>query len=490
MSLDVNTITNSGGFALTGANAGLQQPQFRRGSVRLKESFSSIFNILASGGGNPLNALYGVNASSIQEASQRWELNLANLSGMSLHDDGSDKSVMILPTSTPTYTWFVYQTPETTQFTTLGSTTNQTHSGTTVTFAVSTTDVLNFNVGDVLINFSNSETKAGRVSAVDTATGVVSVVAHGDGASDFSAVTDFFVGAATNDLIQKVANTQSVNRSTNLAADKNVPGYIKSTVKTASLQLIDEKWEEPKFFDQDFRETSDKNPQAQQAAEHAALRLISNMGQAILWNRKQDYASGQNYATFSGLNEQITTNRITASSGLLSISDLDEMLVDKLGNTAGSKEYYGFCSFATLQYIEGLFNSLGAESNVIIDKLGQGVMANPINRISYRGNAIYLFPVSEFHNQGARTFMDQTSTEGARRAGKLFIVDPSTPKIILGRDSAGQVEFMKVYKDINERKEQIHKGKTHAIQSLVGFCLTEESRCGVIENIQGYDISA
>lgn len=475
--------SNSLGFGMTGANAGLQKPYVAEGSYRLKPCFSSIFAKLSMGGVDPFRSVLSKYEQTMEEAVRRWALNMKELKGMDLtHDSTGIKNMLILPYSTARYHWYEDGAKEFRTVTVAATT--KTIAGNVITFYVAAADIYKFNVQEVIANFSNSETKRAIVTSVNTSTNAVTIEATGNGAAAFTAVTDFFVGTTSLDVLDLLKGGYAYNSSANSGISRNKVPYDAPTVKYGETQLMKETFQEYPYFDENFKGDTAKNPQSQQEFEFAVARLIKQTSSTVLWGRKKDITSAQNYANFSGLDESIT-NSVTCSDGNLSISDIDQVLVDTLGNTHGSNVKYGFGSMPTLSHIETIINTAGVQAGIKMTKYETGEIGNAINVLSYRGNEIVLFPVSDFHDEGNRSFYDQTTTYGANKAGKLFIVDPACPKFVFGRRSDdGLPEIMRTFKDVNTREDQINVGKKHEIRNNMGFALVQPELCAKITNIQ------
>jgi hypothetical protein len=477
--------SNNLGYGLgSGAGAKLD-PQFRRGRSVRKPSLSLIANILMMGR-IPTSAELAEFNTPFEAAASFWQYNVAKLTGRSiLGPNTPSQNILVLPNGAFEYTVFEDAIPSVRRFACVATT--KTVSGAVITFYVSAANSARFNVDDQLVNWSNSETLRARVTSVDTATGAVTIVAHGGTA--FSAVTDFFVSTTSLDVVEVMAGAKSPTNPTVLGADQNYVTDRDVTARVYTTSLVEDLWVEPKLGVGRGEHRAFPNTVATEyiSKQEALLQHLSKISSAALWSKQVRQSASSNGSTFNGIDASITTNRTVLTDGALGIKDIDEMLIDKLGGTHASEVLYGFCSFETMTIIENLFMSLGAQIGAQVIRPQAGEYAMPLNIIRYRGREIHIMPVADF-NDGPRTFANQ-SAAGKGFANKLYLINPESPKFLFGTDQNGQSLFFKENRDLATPAEAVYAQK-HGIMSQFGLALYDEDTNGVISGIEVADISS
>lgn len=470
--------------------SGLENASYRKGRAILKPALRSYLSIMLDGRTPAEIAEYEPTP---QEMFARWELNMQMLASTNINSKGtvSEKPIFVLPKDAFNYTVAEDEVPEVRRINTTATT--KTISAPTISFTVAAGDITLFNEGYILINWSNSQSKYARVTGVNTGTNVVQIVAHGDGATAFSAVTDFFVSTTSLDKLEIVGHSANLtNPATNSLSGNQLVRPYRNTTRTVTyeLQHFQKTWVEPKFFDgQTAMDYSQFGIEARNRKD-AFYELVSHMSSACLWGVNQVNSASIGNTSFAGLNRAITTNRtnLGATTGLLSLNTLDEMFIDKLGGTHGNNLYYGFCSMSVFQNIENIYNSLGTLSGVKFVDYSKGNYSMQVAVIRYRGFEVHLMPISDFMDNGTRTFPNPLNA-GNGYADKLFIIDPSAVKFAIGQQKEVGPVLFHVEKNVELPSETFRFAK-HAIHSTLSHILLNQQTSGVIEGITGADLTA
>jgi len=477
--------SNNLGYGIGSGNGAKLDPHFRRGRSVRKPSLSLIANILMMGR-VPTSAELAEFNTPFDAAYAFWDMNVAKLTGRSILGPSTpSENILILPDGAFEYTVFEDAIPEIRRFACLATT--KTFTSNTITFFVGTTNVHRFNVDDQLVNWSNSETLRARVTDVDTAAGSVEVVAHGGTA--FSGVTDFFVSTTSLDVVEIMAGAKSPTNPTVLGADQNYITDRDVTAKVYTTSLVEDLWVEPKMGVARGQHRAFPGTVTTEyiSKQEALLQHLHKISSSALWSKQVRQSATSNGSTFNGIDASITTNRTVLTDGALGIKDIDEMLIDKLGGTHASEVLYGFCSFTTLNIVENLFQSLGAQIGAQVINPAAGEYALQLSIIRYRGREIHLMPVADFMD-GQRTFADPAAA-GKGFSDKLYLINPESPKFLFGTRDGGEALFFKENRDLATPAEAIYAQK-HGIMSQFGLALYDEDTNGVISGIKVADISS
>lgn len=467
----------------------------------LKRSLPTILDYLMPGAALPelISAGY---LQSLETTLGTWNMMFKELPGTNVDAPGSPGMISVLPKDRIQYTMYEDEVPEFTRITT-GATSNFVTGGVLNVYLSATTQqgylpVQLLQYGDLLTNWSLAANSTGlrvaRVVGIDTANSSI-VVASYDGTT-FSAETDFTTGfGVVTDQLEIIGNASDIEFQSAL----NTPSSMKkkpfrrvestSNIKTYYTQKFEDLVEVPTVIDGPQRPFGGlMNPQATRNKLEAMMAHREKISRSLLWGRANaNITSTATNPTFNGLNSSITTNITTLGDGALSIADIDEMLVDKLGGTHSSNVLYGFCSIKTLQMIESLFNSLASRSAGTFVKYNEGRYSMEMNVLRYRGFEVFLFPIADMMNSGARTFIDQTTSVGRVQAGSIFFVDPAAYHIVTGQHHERGVVLFNYEKNVELPEEKWYLQR-HVLRSQLGFCLRHEKTSGVIKGVQYADL--
>lgn len=435
-------------------------------------------------------AQLGEFANPIQEQMARWGLSFNFLRGSSIQsEDGGAGMINVLPLGSMQYHVYEDAVPEVAKFITTATT--KTYSSNAITFELSATDAAFVKVDDIIVNWSNSESKRARVTVVSGQS--ITVVAFGNSAAAFTGVTDFFTGTTDLEFIHIIGSSRDPrNPSTfyNSLAYKEFNDT--TTQKTYNIQTLEDYWEERHIMDGNLRTYAGNRPMSSKNKREAFLQHKKKLSGACLFGKAQDVTASSDRSAFNGLIPSIVTNVTTCANGYLSLSDLDEMLVDKLGVRMSSREWYGLCSWQVLQVLESLFTALAKAGRAdIIDYQG-GVYGLTIKKVIYKGLTIHLVPISDFTyaNENTQTLITPSTSTAAALSTKLVLVDPQAMTFVTAILNAkhNQVEFFRQIKGVENNDERDHLER-NVIRTAFGFALMHEKTSGIINNIVAADIS-
>ncbi len=488
MSLNFFNDSNSLGFGISSGKLDGSK-SYRPGSTNLKRAFASFANIIMMGRIPKMAELDKLGLTP-EAAANYWALNSALMpAGISINEPGTpSQNILVLDKGVVNYTVYEDATPEARRFATTATT--KTFSGGTISFTVGSGIGQRFNVDDQVINWSNSEALRGHVTAVNG--DVISIVAHGDGASAFSAVTSFFVSTTSLDTIERMVGATDYLTPTVGTASLNYISDRTPTTVVYNTSLTRDLWIEPQMgvMRGEYRFRPGQEGISGLSKEEAYINHMEKLSSGFLWSKKQSVTNSSNASSFNGLDASITTNRLATTNGNLSLSDIDTVLIDMLGGTFSSQKLLGICSFHTLQIVENLLAALGASNQVQIINPTSGEYALQVSIIKYRNHEIHLFPVSDMQGTVAnpRAFADQTGA-GVGYADKLFLINPESPKVLLTQDGEGTPMLFSEKKDLQENQETPFL-KKHGLFTSASFALFNEATCAVITGIQSADTAS
>jgi hypothetical protein len=433
------------------------------------------------------NAQLGEFVNDVPAMMARWALSFNKLSGTDIQAEGGAGMINILPSGYMQYHLYEDYQPEVAKFYTTATT--KTVSGATITFELSATDAAFVKVDDIIVNWSNSETKRARVTVVSGQN--ISIVAFGNSASAFSAVTDFFTGTTDLEFVHIVGSSHDPRNPATLPNSLAYKEFTNTaTQKTYNVQSFVDQWEERYIHDANIREYAGSRPMAAKNKREAFLQHKKKLSGACLFGKAQDITASSDRSAFNGLIPSITTNITTCSNGYISLSDIDEMLVDKLGVRMSSREWYGLCSWQVFQVLEALFNAVAKAGGAEVIRYESGFYAMPITKVVYRGLSLHLIPLADltYASEATQTLITPAST-GTGLATKLILVDPEAMKFVVAQPKVnGKPEFFLPEMNVENNDEKYILSR-HLIRSSIGFALMHEKTSGIINNILRADIS-
>jgi len=480
--------TQSGNLAF-GASSTQMDAFLLRGSRSIyRPSLPLIIEVLMSGV-SPVELGKKGYTTSMAESMKQWNLNMTQLHGNSIMADGSPGMINVLPAGNFNFTVYEDAVPEVTKFNTVSAT----DTGALATKIVfSAADAAYFSVDDLIVNWSKSATNVGRVTAVSytDANPFISVTAYG-GTAAMS--TSIFMAAAGDgaavERVEIIGSAVDLRNGTRPSARTPQDFRAVAGVSTYNLQSFEDIWDVPNTFDAPQRAFGSKaNPVADRNKLEAMYKHLNKLSRHLLWGSAQNLTgTGNDRQGFAGINRSISSNVTSLADGLLSLSDIDEMLVSKLGGTYSSNILYGFCSIPTLQIVETLFNTLGSNSCGNFVKYPSGYYGMEIGVIRYRGREIHLIPVADFMNMGDRTFVDQNTTAGANLAGNLFLVDPESIFTVVGTHAKRGTILFDVEENVQDNQESFYQSR-NMLRTWMSFALRHEKTSGIIKNIRRADL--
>lgn len=443
-------------------------------------------------GKSPLELSSNEYITTLQEAMQQWAYNMTPLTGTNIMAAGSPGMINVLPAGNFNFTVYEDEVFEPTKFS-LAAVTDTAENKVKLTLSSTlvngVTPIVNFHIDDLIVNFSKSASVVTRVETISTTENYVVVVPYG--ATSTIATTLITTASADGnitDTIEIVGTACDLRNGTRPSAITTPDFRAVTGISTYNVQLFQDVWEVSNTFDGQQRAFGGTvRPQLQRNKLDCMYRHLNRLSRAIIWGQAQDVTATGDRQGWNGLYNSISTNVNTLSDGFLSLSDIDEMLVDKLGGTYSSNVLYGFCSIPTMQIIESLFNSLASNSIGSFVRYSSGMYGLEVGVIRYRGREIHLMPVADFMNFSDRTFPDQTGTAAARYAGNLFLIDPEAVYFTVGSHQEKGAVFFNVDENIQNPEETFYLQR-HAIRTLFGMCLRHQKTSGLIKNIQRADL--
>ncbi len=414
------------------------------------------------------------------------------LTGTNIQRDGAPAMISRMPVDEFSYTIYEDELFEPTKFTTSSAVTIT--GTTTLTCAFSSAAIVGganavyaFQLDDLVINHSVSSSLLCRVSAVSYTDNTISLVAYSGSA--LTAPTDFFSGTEVTDKLEIVGNATDLRNST-LPSSRYDRGFRVDgvTVKTHYLQEFTEVWQDDVRFDGKLRFTGDQtNPKMQRRRLDTYYKHLQAISRALIWGKAKAPTSGVDRTSFGGLYESITTNTTACQGGVLTLRDLDEMLIDKLGSTVSSRVLYGFCSMPVLIELENLFGAMASRGNSYYERFEKGFYGNNrLGVIKSHGFEIHLVPLADFDNQGLRTMANLDDAADRRMAGNLFLVDPEAMFLVTGsHPTLGEMMFN--LESGIENNEERYKFSKHALRTTLGFALHHQKTSGIITGIRYAD---
>lgn len=454
-------------------------------SALYKPAFFDFADLMLTG----IPASFGEFANDMSSIIKRWSINMVRLQGTDISAPDAQGMIKVLPNGHSQYHLYEDSIPETTRVTTV-ATTKTIASPPTIVFSLSAAEAKKVQENDLIINWSNSETKVARVTSVNGT--LISIVAWGNGASAFSAVTDFFVSTTSLDFIQIISSVFDPRNPSTFPASRIYEEFADTSVmKTYNTQLIEDHWMKVKVADTGLRAYGGMSPKTAKNRRTCFLRHKKKLSGACLWGQVQDVTASSNQSSFKGLNASIVTNVTTLSDGALSLSDLDNILVDQIGARMGSNELYALGSFQTTQIVESLFNSLVATNQADVIQYESGFYSITLTKVRYKGMTIHLIPLADFtyDNENAQSFPILGASNGTAWAQKLFIVDPAAINIVLGSVNDGSPLFFTEELGVQDNDETFYFEK-NVLRSNVSFALLHEKTSAKIEGIRTADLNA
>lgn len=473
------------------ASAGVDDKGIIRNLLaRYKSSLPSILDVLMSGM-TPTEMVNKGYCVAPQVANAIWRTNVQPLGGTSISSK-SLPGVYNVPVGCWDVTMYEDEAPETQIFFTSG--TSATYGSNTITVYLSATSVndiypiKHFQKDQILLNFSKSMSVYARVTNVTESTHAIQVVAHAVAA--FTQVSDFITVNTTERIgIVDIATDFLQGRA---ASGFYAPGFRRSAqIKRYVLSGKETPIEYRVIGDSERRDYEGATPQQMQIREMAMMSHVNTLAAALLWAKASTInTTSADRQSFNGLYNSISTNTAACAGGILSLTTLENMLLDTLGGTYSSSELYGFCSLRTLTLIRQLFTSLAGGSGVKFVDFKNGETGLYTARVEFCNKVLHLMPVREFQNIETRKNYDVfDATHGtaySRIAGNLFIVDPAAVFMFVGSHPKAGLQLCTVDRNLANREDEFRLQRD-MIRSWIGFGLRHEKTSGLITNIQTID---